>query len=215
MADEPNVTLEQLTEDLAALMDSSDTMTKALAPEGGEGATEGAKAPAGEGEATEAAGAAETTLGKSLGMVTLADGTEVEGFDASAIVVSLQTELDAQKATGAAMLKAMGTMATVQRQAHGLIQQQADLIKSLQADVQRIGGQGAGRKAVVNVHDLPKPGGGVTEPQGMNRGEALAKSMTLLGAGKLSAIDVAQIEGSLNATGKVPERYAPLFTSAA
>lgn len=208
--------------DYAALLAELDTFSKAMG--GDEGSTDpdadkkiaaagdeaGAKKVGEEGGSGESGedDEEEDPFTKSM-QVTLPDGTEVEAFDGTAMLkalradnlalreenAALQSRVTVAEANGDALLKSMNVMLGTMKALQSGGQKQDDVIKSLQADVARIGGQGTGRKAVVSVHD--KPAGGAPQPDGISPREFMVKAMAAHGRGHLTAIDIARAESFL------------------
>lgn len=134
-------------------------------------------------------------FGKSF-QVTMPDGTVQDAYDGTAMMKALHDEV--QRLGGDlsgqadAFTKALGTMTDIIKGQAATIASQGEMLKSLRADVAKFGGQGAGRKAVVNVHDKPAATGAAPsdEPSpDMVKSWALGAQM----AGKLTGLDVARI----------------------
>lgn len=135
---------------------------------------------------------------KSL-QVTLADGSVVEAEDGTELVKSLFERFDAQEDS---LVKALGgTLNLVKAQGEQLVAQ-GNLIKSLQAEVARIGNQGAGRKTLVTVHEQVNTMTKSMQPEqkGPTKEEIMAKSNAAFSAGRITGqeftmIDVAMRSG--------------------
>lgn len=135
----------------------------------------------------------ETPLVKSF-KFTLEDGTEVEAADGVELIKSMVSQ---QKATEADLAKAMTAMV-------GLIKNQGELIKSLQTQVTELGGQGRGRRAVVNAGEVPQANS-ETPPAAPADGQALlAKCLDAQKAGRLSANDVAMADSYIGSGYDLP-----------
>lgn len=135
----------------------------------------------------------EEFIGKSLGMVTLESGEEVEALDGTELVKSLIGKIDSISAknteTEGQMLKAM-------EKCLSLIQTQSDLIKSLQAEQNKLRGEGRGRKTVLNVSEKNVAGSQLAKSESaeMNADEFLAKSNSAFDAGKITGLDLTTID---------------------
>lgn len=187
---------EELLAQLQAQADEQVTLAKSLPAEDGEddeaiqaaagdGAEEGTDDEAEEG-AEDGNEEGEEPLGKS--MTAMINGEEVEAVDATDLIKSLIGRLDNH---GDVMAKALATTL-------GTIKTQGDMIKSLSSRLEKLAGQGRGRKAVLSVNEKPSPGE-TTMVKSVQPapGEIMAKAMTAQQAGKLTAGDVARCEISL------------------
>lgn len=114
-----------------------DAKIEAAAAEGAEGDDKDAKKKDGEG-----AEGGEDTFGKSFKMVG-ADGEEVDGFDATELLKSMLNRQETLEANSTKGLNAI----------FGLVKQQGELIKSMAGQIQALGAQGRGRKAVIAVSE--------------------------------------------------------------
>lgn len=135
-------------------------------------------------------------LTKSL---QLDNGEDVVLVDAEALIKSVSA-LEAKSSEHEKVL-IKGLQASMK-----LISQQGELIKSLNDKVTALGGQGAGRKTVLNISEKPPVGGGVLAKSlsdgQVTVGELLAKSHKAFDekriTGKeLTTIDVAARQGQL------------------
>lgn len=143
---------------------------------------------------------AEMPLGKAFKVVV--DGEEVDAYDGRDALLALSKSLGTARDVALEATKRTDVLAKALAGAGRLISgleqrlaAQDDLIKALRADVERVGGQPAGRKAVLNVHD--KPGATDAAPPAAAPREVLAKALAANKAGRISAVDVATIEASL------------------
>ena len=187
------------------LLEELDVMAKAMSEEENKQDDENIQAAAEEGHADEEADEAgdheepdgdedengEEPMGKSFAF-TLEDGTVVEAMDGTELVKSMMTRFES---TESAMTKALGA-------AVDLIGKQGDMIKSLQADMKKLAGEGRGRKAVVSVAEKVPAGQTMakSEPSGLTVQEFFAKAEAAFSAGRISgqeltAIDVARRSG--------------------
>lgn len=192
------MSFENLLAELKSLEDEQNTMLKALPADDG---TDEAKiqAAAEEGgeldeqELDEDEDEAEELEGAPLGKVTLEDGTEVEAVDGTEMVKALSARVQAlEKGQGGQMLKALNDC-------FGLIRTQKDLIKSLQNQVQTLGGERRGRKSILSVIERPDAGSQMakSEPNGMTGQEFMAKSHAAFDAGKINGVELTTIDVSL------------------
>ena len=150
-------------------------------------------------------------MGKSF-TVTLEDGTELEAVEGTELMKSLMLKVNdnrdsMEKALGLAVtnLKSLGEKFTRQST---VLKSQGDLIKSLQENIERIGGQGKGRKTVVSVHEKRSPEelkkSDETE-QGLGRQEFMAKALSAQREGKVTGLELSQAESYLNRGLIIPE----------
>lgn len=203
------MSFDKLLAELDAQATEQDTMRKALpaddgsdeakiqaaAAEGGGNGGDGATPEEDEAAAAAAKEKGGDPMGKSLGAVTLQDGTKVEAVDGTELVKSLMADVEALKA-GAAQTESQ--MAKALEGAVGLIKSQGEMIKSLTESVKKLSNEGRGRKAVLTVvektatADLQK-----SEPTGMNATEFMAKSNAAFDAGKINGKELTTIDVSL------------------
>jgi hypothetical protein len=203
------MSFEQLLSEIQELSSEQETMSKALPAEDGKddkiqaaaadgGDMDGAGNGEGDGATDDGAGLGEgEQMGKSLGTVTLADGSQVEGIDGTELVKSLMTRVETSEDQ---MHKAL-------EGALGLIKSQSAMLKSLTEQVGKLSNAGRGRKTAVTVHD--KVGAGATmaksEPSGMKPEEFLSKALSAQAAGRIRGHEVAMIENYVNRGMTVPE----------
>lgn len=142
-------------------------------------------------------------LGKSM-VVTMPDGEEVEAYDGIAVVTAMAKSLRAMKGrlaqTETALTKALHKTVEINKELAGKAKAQSALIKSLESRIEKMGGQGAGRKSTVSVHERPDTTS-LSKSVGSEGIEpALFKSMALQAqkGGKISGIDVSMIESYIN-----------------
>lgn len=184
---------DELLKSLAQVAEGADTLAKAAAA-----------APLGEDDKTVAAAAADAgvevtegnpedddpdelgeAFGKSLG--ANADGAEM--IDATELVKSM---LARQDATDGVLAKAMTSMV-------GAMSKQNELIKSLQAEVRTLAGQGRGRKTMVTIADKPGVADVLAKSEAaeegkITTGELLAKSHAAHAAKKISGVELNTID---------------------
>jgi hypothetical protein len=144
-------------------------------------------------------------MGKSFAF-TLENGEVIEAMDGTALVKSLLDRVDTNEAQ---MVKAM-------EMAIGMIGRQGELIKSLQARVGQLAGEGRGRKAVLSVVEKPPVGSlqkSHQQSQGMSSQEFMAKALNLQTQGVLTGLDVARAESALNRGIPVPRDIVERVTA--
>lgn len=150
-------------------------------------------------------------LGKSFD-VTLANGEKREAIDGTKMVLSMMKRLDGTEADmSKALTLAVGTMQKMQK----ALTAQGALIKSLQGDLERIGGQGRGRKAVLSIMEKASAKDGDDDKAGVAPGEFMAKALAAQKAGRLTGSDVALAESRLNRGLPVPDRIVTAVTAQA
>lgn len=206
------MSFEKLLEELDAIQtlaksdpvdaDDGDDAGIAEAAAEGEDGDEGHAEPDGdEGIEGEGDGDGDEGMAKSFSL-KLEDGTEVDAIDGTELVKSLIDRFDAQEDT---LAKALGGIVELIKSNAETVRSQAALIKSLQGDVKRLGGEGRGRKTVVSVAEKPVAETlAKSEPEGMNANEFMAKALSAQQAGKITGLDVSVAETSLNKGLPVP-----------
>lgn len=206
------MSFEKLLEELDAIQtlaksdpvdaDDGDDAGIAEAAAEGEDGDEGYAEPDGdEGIEGEGDGDGDEGMAKSFSL-KLEDGTEVDAIDGTELVKSLIDRFDAQEDT---LSKALGGIVDLIKSNTETMRSQAALIKSLQGDVKRLGGEGRGRKTVVSVAEKPVAETlAKSEPEGMNANEFMAKALSAQQAGKITGLDVSVAETSLNKGLPVP-----------
>ena len=194
----------ELLAQLNAQQEEQETLAKALPAEGGED-DEAIQAAAAEGadpeknddddEAGEGGEAAEKPMAKS--MTAMVDGEEVEALDATELLKSLDGRLvDVESTLVKSLQVALGTMKS-----------QGDLIKSLNARLDKLADQGKGRKAVLTIAEKPAAGETTlakSEPQGMTNQEFLLKASDAFKAGKLSGQELTTADVAIRMGQPVP-----------
>lgn len=171
----------------AAAGGKDDETIEAAAADSGVTADDGnpeGDADGGEGEMTKSM----TATGK--------DGTEVEVVDATEMLKSLEA---GQAELGDVLAKSMGAMTKA-------LNAQGTLIKSLQAEIKELKGQGRGRKTVVTVAEKPDMTKSLQadKPQGLKPQEVMTKCLAAQKTGALTGLDVARAEIALNNGVAVP-----------
>lgn len=156
------------------------------------------KPGASDGEASDADEDEDAPLGKSFA-VTMPDGSVQEAYDGTEMFKALRAEMDAAllraddhaaalEAAQAELTKSLTVSVTML----GVVRGQGALIKSLEARVATLSGQGAGRKASLTLHE--KQSGTPTAPDAPDGPAILAKAMTAYAAGTFASSDIARIE---------------------
>lgn len=179
---------EDMTKALPAEDGKDDDKIQAAAADGGgeEGAEDRDEEDEDEGE----------PMGKSLGEVTLPDGTKAEAVDGTELVKSLIAQIGEIK-TGAAATE--GKMAKALEGAVGLIKSQGEMIKSLSESVKKLSNEGRGRKAVLTIAEKPDTTETLkkSDEQGMTSQEFMAKSNAAYSGGRISGKELTVIDVSL------------------
>lgn len=202
--------------EFAKLLGELDTMAKAMpdpeaepdgdkkiaAADGADG-TEGADA-----EGKDKKDADGKPMTKSL-QVTLADGTVVDAEDGTELVKSLIERIDASDVrateTESVMAKALGVAVDLIKSQGEQLKATKTLVKSLEAKVGELSNEGRGRKTTVSVHEKPSNTMAKSQSEGIDSGEFMAKAMTAMAAGKISGLDIATAEASINRGNAIPE----------
>ena len=184
-----DTSFDELLKSLQQVAEGADTLAKA-APAAEDDKTvaaaaadSGVDAPGGNPEDEEEGEGEE--FGKSLG----ADASGAEMIDATELVKSM---LARQDATDGVLAKAMTSMV-------GAMSKQNELIKSLQAEVRTLAGQGRGRKTMVTIADKPGVADVLAKSEAaeegkITTGELLAKSHAAHAAKKISGVELNTID---------------------
>lgn len=143
-------------------------------------------------------------FGKSFG-VTLADGTEVEAYDATEILKSFDarigsqvTELDLLKAEIAALkARDIPSADAIKAEVEKVLVAQNDLIKSMQAQIAALGAEGRGRKSLLNVHEKPAAAGTEARPETPSSEALMTKALIAQKQGRITGQDVARLDAYL------------------
>lgn len=183
--------LEEIKKSQAAADDGDEKIEQAAGvaadePDLEEGSETVAEADADDEGADEENGA--EVFGKSLSF-TLEDGQVVEAVDGTELVKALMTRVEN---TEEVMQKALGG-------AIDLIKSQGEMIKSLQIQVDKLSGEGRGRKAVISIAERPTVlKKSEDDAQGIQPAEFMAKALQAQAEGKITGQDVARAEAYLN-----------------
>jgi hypothetical protein len=201
------------------LLTELDTLAKAHAPEKEDSEEDKKIAAAAAKKKEEEEKGGEGEMRKSF-TVKLSDGTDLEVEDGSELVKALSTRFDANEekvlksleacvfviTNQGAMLKSLTDKLTAQETT---VKEQDTLIKSLRADLTKIGSAGAGRKTVLSVVEregqtattnLAKSG----MPEGVTADTFFAKALDMQKAGKITGSDISLAEACLNLGQPVP-----------
>lgn len=191
---------DELLAQLNAEQEQQDIMAKALPQQDSqddekiqaaaeEGNDDGEESVEGEGEGT-----GEESMTKSL---TLENGEEA--LDATELLKSMQADLAEHETV---LSKALPQVLQLMQGQSKMIQQQSDLIKSMQGRIDQLAGQGRGRKTVVTLAEKVIAGEQMTksEPDGISPQEFMLKANTAFDKGvingmQLTTIDVCLREG--------------------
>lgn len=186
------MSFEKLLEELEVMAKSigeddgdDDEAIQAAAEDGKEG--EHAEPDGDEDGEVEGDGDGDEPMGKSFAF-TLEDGTVVEAQDGTELVKSLMARIDTTEST---IAKALGS-------AVELIGKQGDMIKSLQAEMKKMAGEGRGRKTVVSVAEKVPTGQTMAKSEpGMTVRQFFAKANAAFGAGKITGQELTAIDVSI------------------
>jgi hypothetical protein len=193
---------DELLKTLEAAADETDTLAKAIPAEDAadddniEDAADGE-----EGENPEDAEEGDDTKPMAKSMNAIVDGEEVEAIDATEILKSLHDRVDSNASV---LAKALDTTMRA-------LNSQNALIKSLSDKVEKLSGQGRGRKTVVTVHERQGSTMTKSEPDAVAPGQILAKALSAQAAGRLTASDVSKVETALNIGASVPADIVAKF----
>lgn len=137
-------------------------------------------------------------LGKSF-EVTLANGEKVKAQDGTELVKALLAENQDLK-------KAMGVVLRATKGVGTLVKSQSTEIDGLKTQLAALGDKGAGRKAVISLHEKPTHIAKSLEGQedGITPQEFLTKSLDAQKAGRITGAEVARIDSFLGRGLEVP-----------
>lgn len=185
-----------------------DAMIAGAAAEGAEGdeGDEGGEGEGGEGgEGQAAPGGDDSVMGKSFG-VTLADGSQEDVYDATALLKSLMDDRDTMRVTVAHQGSQLTSALAALKGAVGALRSTGELVKALQSDVKRLGNTGGGRRAVLDVHERHSAAApaAAAAPAGLKASEFMAKAMEMNKAGDMTAIEISRLEMGFE-RGRMPD----------
>jgi len=148
-------------------------------------------------------------LGKSF-EVTNENGEKMEAVDGTELVKSLIAQIDEfkqEKVTHeAGLMKSLGVMSGLLKDQATALKEQSDMIKSLQAEVATMRGEGRGRKSVVSVMEKPSTQMTKSQQEGPTAEEFMMKAASARDAGRLTAIEMSTIELSLQKSVPIDKR---------
>ena len=225
---------ETLIGELSAMQADTETMTKAIPADAGKddkNIQAAAKNGGGENDEDEegerdekgnlidqaTAGIDGPDKGKAAGgdasmtksITAVVDGKPEEMIDATEILKSLDNSILDLQSENKDMAKAFGESVTLTKSLISVVKSQGELIKSLNAKVEEISGQGRGRKTVISVNARPDPMAKALEGQQAKKtvtyGEVMEKCLAAQAAGKLTVMDVARAESSINERQPIPQ----------
>lgn len=195
----------ELLAQLEAQQAEQETLAKALPAEGGEDDDKAIQAAAAEGD-TDAddenpedgdddPSVDDQPMAKS--MAATIDGEEVEVIDATELLKSLDGRIGGMETVLAKALEStLGTVKT-----------QGEMIKSLSARLDKLAGQGKGRKAVLTISEKPAAGETTlakSEPHGLNPQEFMLKANAAFAAGKLSGQELTTADVAIRMNQPIP-----------
>ena len=131
--------------------------------------------------------------GKPLAKSLNVEGEEFEVVDAEALIKSL-SDLTTRADVSEGVL-AKGLSAVI-----GLVKGQTDLIKSMQSQITKLSGQGAGRKTMLSVIDRPGVGEPLAKSQAepaFTRADVMAKANAAFDAGKINGYELTTLDVSM------------------
>lgn len=182
---------DELLAQLNAEQEAQETMAKAL-PQQDSQDDQKIQAAAGEGEGEESIegeGEGEESMTKSL---TLENGEEA--FDATELLKSMQADLAEH---GEVLAKGMPQLLSLMQGQNKMIQQQGELIKSLQTRVGELAGQGRGRKTVVTMIEKQQVGEdplAKSQQEGMTQQEFMLKANNAFDKGIITGTQLTTID---------------------
>ncbi|MBB3017701.1 hypothetical protein FHR70_000741 [Microvirga lupini] len=193
---------DELLAQLNAEQEEQSTLAKALPADGGEDdkAIQTASAEGAEGENTNPEDEGEEGKQPLAKSMTTAEGEELEIVDAGELIKSLHDLTGRTTVVEETLTKGLEA-------ALGLIKGQGDMIKSLQGQISKLGGQGAGRKTVLAVHERAAPAAETLAKsqaeEGMTKEQFLAKSEAAWQANKITGIEFSAVDAALRTGGKL------------
>lgn len=134
--------------------------------------------------------------------VTLEDGTVVDAEDGSELIKALTDQLTASDAhvekLETDMTKALGDAVTLIKGQSALLKSQGETIATLEEKIGKLSNQGAGRKAVVTLHDKKTSTEELTKSEGINLNDFMAKATSKFNEGKITGLQLATFESMAN-----------------
>lgn len=192
----------ELLSQLSAEQEAQETMAKALPQQDSQDDKDiQAAAEEGEGDDEESIEGDDEDEGEEGSMaksLTLANGEEA--LDATEILENLQKSMVEHEEV---LAKALPQVLQLMQGQSKMIQQQGDLIKSMQTRIDQLGNQGRGRKAIVTISEKPIAGELMTksQPEGLTHGELMLKANAafdkrIITGTQLTTIDVSLRQGA-------------------
>ena len=134
---------------------------------------------------------------------TLENGEVIEAQDGTELVKSLMERVEN---TEGVIAKALGQAVDLIGKQGARMNEQADLIKSLRADVTKLSSQGAGRKAVLSVAEKQTDATlAKSATSGMTKQEFFAKANSAFDAGRISGKELTVIDVSLRSGSEIDQ----------
>lgn len=155
-------------------------------------------------------------FGKSFEVeVTQPDGTKRKerALDGTKMLKALHDENVALRAQGTQLTRGVSTLGELVK---SLVAQRADdrkLLKSMSAQLARLGDQGRGRKALLHVTEKPSPAAPQVENRPPAKEEIMAKAQSLRASGALTGAQVIQVFSYTERGLGVPDELQHLFAS--
>ncbi len=152
--------------------------------------------------------------------VTREDGSVAMAVEASDALAALQIELDARRAEGEMVVKALSSTTDLIKSMNAQMVTQAEaltsqgsLIKALRGEVARLGATGTGRRSALSIHEKPSTTVAEPAPTGPSYADVMAKAQTLQRQGQLGGADVARIVSYANRGLGIPDDLTKHFAS--
>lgn len=144
---------------------------------------------------------------------------ESEGKILGSLTAAVQV-ITAQSSMLKSLSEKLAAAETTVSQHSTTINGQADLIKSLQADLTKFGNTGAGRKAVLTVTERTTGTSTAAAakngiPEGVTTEQFFAKAMDMQSAGRITGVDIAIAENCLNHGMEIPNSIVSRVLAAA
>lgn len=122
--------------------------------------------------------------------VTLEDGTEADAYDGEALIKSFQDQVTAVREELTQVVEALGRSVKLTK---ALRAQNAELAESVRV----LSKSGRGRQSVLNVHERPIVGDEMAKSEPASPSTLLSKALSAQRAGKMSGMEVAEIDAAL------------------
>lgn len=198
--------------------DDDDAKIQAAAEDGAQqGDAEGGKAEGAEkGDKDDGEDEDEDGEGQPFGKsfeVTLADGRKERALDGTAMLKALHDENVALRAQGTQLTRGVTTLGELVKSMHAARVEDRKLLKSMSAQLARLGDQGRGRKALLHVNEKTSPVTPPAEARPPAKEEIMAKAESLRVAGRISGAQAIKVFSYTERGLGVPEELAPLFAS--